>query len=205
MNSANKYTYKVNHENTGALYETSLKLKGHSYDKNYFLKRLIKLPWLILQISYNSFRCLVWGSIKWFILKSYSEPCQTSKLERFAKIVDGFKPLTIFAKRSILDVRQGYEYVFVFRWKSFKSINFNSVKIEHNNQTFGCSKINFGPLMRRRSHEWGERLTHPMLITGPQSPAGHISGIKIGNLPVLSWRVIPLYHSAQYLARKQNK
>ena len=28
-------------------------------------------------------------------------------MERFAKIVNGYKPLTIFAKRSILDVLQG--------------------------------------------------------------------------------------------------
>ena len=36
--------------------------------------------------------------------QAYLEPCQTSKMERFAKIVNGDKPLTIFAKRSILDV-----------------------------------------------------------------------------------------------------
>ena len=30
------------------------------------------------------------------ILKNaYSEPCQTSKMERFAKIVSGFQPLTV--------------------------------------------------------------------------------------------------------------
>ena len=37
-------------------------------------------------------------------LEAYSEPCQLSKMERFAKIVDGFYLLTISAKRSILDV-----------------------------------------------------------------------------------------------------
>ena len=31
-------------------------------------------------------------------------------MERFAKIVNRYKPLNIFAKRSILDVRQGSEY-----------------------------------------------------------------------------------------------
>ena len=31
----------------------------------------------------------------------FSEPCQTPKIERFAKIVNGFSPLTIFAKGSI--------------------------------------------------------------------------------------------------------
>ena len=33
-------------------------------------------------------------------------------MERFAKIVNGLKPSTIFAKRSILDVWQGSEYDF---------------------------------------------------------------------------------------------
>ena len=33
-----------------------------------------------------------------------SEPCQTTKKKRFAKIVNGFQPSTIFAKRSILDI-----------------------------------------------------------------------------------------------------
>ena len=32
-------------------------------------------------------------------------------MERFAEIVNGFQPLTISPKRSILDVRQGSEYV----------------------------------------------------------------------------------------------
>ena len=41
---------------------------------------------------------------------AYSEPCQTSKTERFAKIVNGLKSLTILAICSILDVRQGSEY-----------------------------------------------------------------------------------------------
>ena len=39
-----------------------------------------------------------------------SEPCQTSKTERFAKTANNWKPLTIFAKCSILDVWQGSEY-----------------------------------------------------------------------------------------------
>ena len=33
-------------------------------------------------------------------------------MEHFAKIVNGLKPLTIFAKRSILDVWHGCEYTF---------------------------------------------------------------------------------------------
>ena len=34
--------------------------------------------------------------------KVYSGPCQTSKVTRFAKMVNDFQPLTVFAKRSIL-------------------------------------------------------------------------------------------------------
>ena len=40
-------------------------------------------------------------------LDTYSEPTQTFKMERFAKLV---KDLTIFPNRSILDLWQGYEY-----------------------------------------------------------------------------------------------
>ena len=42
--------------------------------------------------------------------EAYSEPYQLSKMERFAKIINGFQPLTIFAKQSILDVWQDSEY-----------------------------------------------------------------------------------------------
>ena len=34
----------------------------------------------------------------------YSEPCQTTKMKCLTKIVNGLKPLTIFAKRFIFDV-----------------------------------------------------------------------------------------------------
>ena len=42
--------------------------------------------------------------------ETYSEPSQTFKMELFAKIIGCIQPLTIFAKRSILGVSQGYEY-----------------------------------------------------------------------------------------------
>ena len=35
------------------------------------------------------------------IQKAYSKPCQTSKMELFAKIINDFKSLAIFAKYSI--------------------------------------------------------------------------------------------------------
>ena len=40
----------------------------------------------------------------------YSEPCQTCKMKRFARIVDSVQPFTIFAKLSILDTWQKSEY-----------------------------------------------------------------------------------------------
>ena len=40
----------------------------------------------------------------------YSEPCQTSKLELFVKIVNGFQQLTILGINSNLDVLQGPEF-----------------------------------------------------------------------------------------------
>ena len=43
-------------------------------------------------------------------LEVYSEPGQTSKMDRFAKIFNGFQPITIFAKRSNLDLWQGSEF-----------------------------------------------------------------------------------------------
>ena len=43
----------------------------------------------------------------------YSEPFQTSKIERFMRTVDGFYPLTTFEKCSILDIWQGSEYASV--------------------------------------------------------------------------------------------
>ena len=49
--------------------------------------------------------------------EAYAEPCRTSKMEVFAKIVDDLKPLTIFTKHYILDVWQGFEYACVIRNK----------------------------------------------------------------------------------------
>ena len=42
--------------------------------------------------------------------EAYSEPCQTSKMEVFTKIVNGLSFLTIFTKSSILDVLQDSEF-----------------------------------------------------------------------------------------------
>ena len=44
--------------------------------------------------------------------ETYSQPSQTSKMEVFIKIVNGFQPFTVFIKSSILDIWLGYEYAF---------------------------------------------------------------------------------------------
>ena len=41
--------------------------------------------------------------------EAYSEPCQTTEMKLFAKKVNSWKPLTIIAKISILDVLLGSE------------------------------------------------------------------------------------------------
>ena len=44
--------------------------------------------------------------------EAYSEPCKRSKMEHFAKMFNLWKPLIIFAKRSILDVWKHSKYAF---------------------------------------------------------------------------------------------
>ena len=67
--------------------------------------------------------------------ETYSEPCHKSKMESFAKIVNGLKVLAIFAKRFILDIWQGFEYVFVifysysFYMKTYTQSEFNECRI----------------------------------------------------------------------------
>ena len=46
-------------------------------------------------------------------MEAYPEPCQISKMALFAKIVNGFQPLNIFAKNQIFDVWQGSGYTSV--------------------------------------------------------------------------------------------
>ena len=48
-----------------------------------------------------------------YLPQTYSEQCQTYKMECFANIDNDFQPLTIFAKRSILGVWEDSEYTSV--------------------------------------------------------------------------------------------
>ena len=65
-----------------------------------------------------------WYLVRWNLYRrteAYLEPCQTSKMERFAKM------LTIFLKSSILDVWQGSEYASMDKYL-FK-VNINNSKM----------------------------------------------------------------------------
>ena len=42
--------------------------------------------------------------------EAYLEPCQASKMELFVEIVNDWKPWTIFAKSSILNILQGSKH-----------------------------------------------------------------------------------------------
>ena len=46
-----------------------------------------------------------------YMAEAYSEPCQTSKTELFAEIVNAERPLVVFAESSILDIWHGSENV----------------------------------------------------------------------------------------------
>ena len=51
--------------------------------------------------------------------ETYSEPCQPSDIEYFAKTVNIQKQLTSFVKHSILDVWQSFEYTYVICYSLF--------------------------------------------------------------------------------------
>ena len=71
--------------------------------------------------------------------EAYSAPCQTSKKELFAKIDDSLNPLTLFAKRSILDVCQGSasdsDSYLTFRKFSCLQCSFTCTKIKEHSSS----------------------------------------------------------------------
>ena len=56
--------------------------------------------------------------------EAYSKPCQSSKNELFAKIINSFQPFTIFEKTSILDIQQGFEYIWGSILRQLEAKNF---------------------------------------------------------------------------------
>ena len=49
----------------------------------------------------------------YIISEAYSEPCQTSKMELFTKIVNGYEPLAIFAWQSCSEYAFVYIYIYI--------------------------------------------------------------------------------------------
>ena len=74
----------------------------------YFIFCVVKTPWQVHNKTLNTsldqriFTTIVIGTSS---KEAYSEPSQTPKRELFAKIVNDSHPLTISAKRFILDAR----------------------------------------------------------------------------------------------------
>ena len=60
-------------------------------------------PFLDFFDEWELLKLLKFSSKIHYLSKAYSEPCQTSKMELFAKIVSGVKPLTTFLTWFIQD------------------------------------------------------------------------------------------------------
>ena len=54
----------------------------------------------------------------------YSDPIQTSKMEPFEKLVNGSKPIIIFAISNVLDIQLGSEY-------TSDPFSFNTLKLNN--------------------------------------------------------------------------
>ena len=63
----------------------------------------------------------------------YSEPCQKSKMVRFAQIVNVFWLLTFFAKHSILDVWHRSEYAYLLQCFFTCALDINDVSSGYSN------------------------------------------------------------------------
>ena len=73
------------------------------------------MTWRLITVKYfkdpeNKITEKDFGRVHICLRKAYLKPCQTSEIKLFAKIVNGFHPLTIFAKSSIFDVWESSEY-----------------------------------------------------------------------------------------------
>ena len=84
------------------LAEFKLSLETHNNPRQY----RIFLDWSLGSFIYNQCGSYISSRIKHFLgilqkATAYSKPSWTSKIRRFAKIVNGLKPLTIFAKSPI--------------------------------------------------------------------------------------------------------
>ena len=74
------------------------------------------------------------------VCEAYLEPCQTCKMERFVKIITGFKPIAIFEKSSILlfdkVLNMPLAYMLTLRERFFLFV-FEVVKVKYPHYTPG--------------------------------------------------------------------
>ena len=68
-------------------------------------------PYCLLEATvktvYSFFRSFLRVMI--YFSEAYSKTCHTSKMDLFEKTANGFQPITIFTKSSILDVLKSFE------------------------------------------------------------------------------------------------
>ena len=85
-------------------FAVALKVKKHGQWRHGVISNSLTLIWLNLEPLIYLLPVTI------SIVEAYLEPSQTSKMDLFAKIVNRFQPLTIFAESSMLDVWQSSEY-----------------------------------------------------------------------------------------------
>ena len=90
--------------------------------------------------------------------EAYLEPCQTSKMNLFGKIVDGFLPWSVFVKSSILDVWQGFEYTSIY--SKCKKIQNRKTS---DNQRF--SDVFMGECKEKIGNKWFKHLVFHEIMT----------------------------------------
>ena len=74
-------------------------------------------------------------------MKAYSESNRTSKMERFAKIVNGWKPFTFFAKKALSQIFDCSIHIWLYWRKDFGKSYFLEIFVDSHSRY--CSKLVF--------------------------------------------------------------
>ena len=130
-----------------------------------------KISIIVSQSNYRIF----WSAIcpDLIYAETYLEPYQICKIELFAKIVNSWKPLTIFASNSILDVWQGSQYTcFIDHYKWFKHA-------ESKERTNWKSHVLMGVVMPRfMQNPWGAHRPSDRFIPVENNQEWKIVGVS---------------------------
>ena len=109
----------------------------------------------------------------------YSEPCQTSKMEHFPKIVNDQELLTIFAKLFVLDVQQDSEKIFGIFFRTFA---FNTaLKVS----VFSRTRTEYGGILRislcsvRKRKIWTRKTPNTNTFYAVQMTAWHVKTVTM--------------------------